>query len=492
MKLTIKQTQALDYLEDYETNELLFGGGAGGGKSAFGCYWQLKRRLMFPGTRGLIGRSKLKTLKDTTLKTFFEIAEMQGLVRDKHFWLTGSHDKENPNCIMFANGSMIYLKDLFQYPSDKDFDNLGSFEITDAFIDECNQVVERGKDVVKSRIRYKLDQYCDRCGSQEKKKIISRDETGKAEEWICGNGHTTSGLIPKLLMTCNPAKNWVYSSFYKPFKEKCLDKSKKFIQSLLSDNPYLSKHYKTNLLSMAKDLVQRLLYGNWEYNDDPLLLFPNYDRILEIFTNTFVEDKQKEAKEQKRYITADIAYEGSDKFVIGVWKGLVCIKIVVIDKVDETLVAKKIEDVRQLYKIPISNVLYDADGLKKYVRQSAKEGYLKGAIQFHNGAKPKGKENYKNLKTQCYFKLAEMIENGLIYIKDKSFRDIIIKELEQIKQLERSDNSEPLRLEKKADLKERLGHSPDFVDMLAMRMYFLLAPKRVFETESETISSINY
>lgn len=31
MKLTIKQTLALDYLEDSTSRELLFGGGAGGG-----------------------------------------------------------------------------------------------------------------------------------------------------------------------------------------------------------------------------------------------------------------------------------------------------------------------------------------------------------------------------------------------------------------------------------------------------------------------------
>jgi hypothetical protein len=30
MKLSIKQTRALDHLEDLETTELLFGGGAGG------------------------------------------------------------------------------------------------------------------------------------------------------------------------------------------------------------------------------------------------------------------------------------------------------------------------------------------------------------------------------------------------------------------------------------------------------------------------------
>ena len=64
MKLTVKQTIALDYLEDNITNEVLFGGGAGGGKTALGCYFQIKRRLKYPETRGLIGRAVLKTLKE--------------------------------------------------------------------------------------------------------------------------------------------------------------------------------------------------------------------------------------------------------------------------------------------------------------------------------------------------------------------------------------------------------------------------------------------
>ena len=73
MKLTIKQTKALDILEDDTTTELYYGGAAGGGKSVIGCYWQLKRRLKYPGTRGFIGRSELKNLKKTTLNSFFEV-----------------------------------------------------------------------------------------------------------------------------------------------------------------------------------------------------------------------------------------------------------------------------------------------------------------------------------------------------------------------------------------------------------------------------------
>ncbi len=41
MKLNLKQTQAIDFLEDNVTNEVEYGGAAGGGKSVLGCYWLL-------------------------------------------------------------------------------------------------------------------------------------------------------------------------------------------------------------------------------------------------------------------------------------------------------------------------------------------------------------------------------------------------------------------------------------------------------------------
>jgi len=436
MILTKKQTKAIDILDDDETTELLFGGGAGGGKTALGCYWQIKRRLKYPETRGLIGRSSLKTLRDTTLQTFFEIAKNQNLKRGLHFDLTSAQDKERPNCIVFFNGSFIYLRDLFLYPSDPEFDDLGSLEITDAFIDEISQVSQKAKDTVKTRIRYKLSDY---------------------------------NLIPKSLYATNPAKNWGYSEFYLPDKKNTIPIEKKFIQSLAIDNPHISKEYIKSLRALpAGAQKERLLYGNWEYSNDPLTM-NEYEKILELYTNNFVPNTGV------MYMTCDIAYEGSDIFVIMVWDGLQVIKVITNDKISEVAVPNWINEHRLKYKVPLGNVIYDADGVKRFVRQSASTGTLNGAKEFHNNGSPIDSA-YFNLKSECYFKAADYVNTNKVFIKDESYKDQFIQEAEQIRKIEHADDGK-LRVEKKSDLKERLKRSPDFWDAFAMRMFFELKPK---------------
>ncbi len=95
--------------------------------------WLIECCQNYPGSRWLMGRSKLKTLKETTLKSFFEISSKLGISDQWNF-------NAQANVIYFKNGSEIILKDLFLYPSDPEFDSLGSLEITGAFIDECNQL----------------------------------------------------------------------------------------------------------------------------------------------------------------------------------------------------------------------------------------------------------------------------------------------------------------------------------------------------------------
>jgi hypothetical protein len=63
-----------------------------------------------------------------------------------------------------------------------------------------------------------------------------------------------------------------------------LEKGKAFIASFVTDNQFISKHYAENLNKLDELSRQRLLFGNWEYDDDLSKLF-NYDRILDVFTN---------------------------------------------------------------------------------------------------------------------------------------------------------------------------------------------------------------
>lgn len=144
------------------------------------------------------------------------------------------------NEIKFFNGSEIIFKDLFSYPSDPNFDELGSLEITGCFIDEAVQVKEKAKNILKSRIRFKLDEY---------------------------------NLVPKMLYTSNPGKGWLYRDFYIPFRESKLPDNRKFVQSLLTDNPYISEFYHENLQTLDKESKERLLKGNWEYEQEGLI-FP--------------------------------------------------------------------------------------------------------------------------------------------------------------------------------------------------------------------------
>lgn len=431
MHLTIKQTIAIDFLEDQQTTELIFGGGAGGGKSALGCYWLMKNCFKYPGSRWLMGRASLKTLKETTLNTFYEIASKQGLKAGVHYIFNGQS-----NTIKFVNGSEIICKDLFNYPSDPNFDELGSLEITGAFVDEVNQIVEKAWNIVKSRIRYKLDEF---------------------------------GIIPKMLGSCNPAKNWVYLKFYKPSVDQSLPRNKAFIQSLLTDNPHISKHYRENLLQLDLASKERLLYGNWQYSDDPAELMP-FNKITDLFTNTFVEGGE-------RFITADIARFGSDKSVFGIWDGFRLEKIITLDKNKVTEAAQLIQKLANENKVPQSNIIVDDDGVGGGVTDILDcNGFVNNSAPLDN-PETREKENFNNLKSQCYFKLAELVNKNQIYIVPGEYNDLITQELEQVKQYN-MDKDGKKQIVPKDKVKELLGRSPDFADMIMMRMWFILRIKK--------------
>tara|TARA_R110002126_G_scaffold198729_4_gene346316 strand:+ start:124 stop:1413 length:1290 start_codon:yes stop_codon:yes gene_type:complete len=428
MKLLPKQKNAVYYLKDNKTKELLYGGAAGGGKSALGCLWLIECCQKYPGSRWLMGRAKLKALKETTLNTFFELSSNLG-ISDQFTY------NAQTNVIYWANGSEILLKDLFLYPSDPNFDSLGSLEICGAFIDECNQVVYKAWQIVTSRCRYKLNEF---------------------------------NIIPKVLGSCNPAKNWTYKEFYKRNRDNILSNTKKFIQALPTDNPHLPKSYLESLLALDKNSKQRLYYGNWEYDDDPSTLI-DIDSISDYWNPNHLKG------EGNMYMTIDVARKGKDKTVFRVWHGWLVVYRYEIAKSGLDVVVRKAKELQLKYKVSNSNTVADEDGVGGGVIDFLN---CKG---FVNGSKALNDENYNNLKSQCGYKMAQKIvsrEVGEI-CDNAEVKSITSEEMEQVKQKD-IDKDGKVALIGKDIVKQMIGRSPDEWDSIMMRYYFELSHKVFF------------
>jgi len=252
-ELSQKQAEALYYLDGNEekVNRLFYGGAAGGGKTLFGCAWQIERRIKYPGTAGLIGRKHLTDLKKSTLQTFNRVFH-------EHCRATGYTCTLNGqlNIIDFSNGSKIFLGDLASSPNDPMYERFGGWELSDAFIDEAGECPEMAVNTIYSRIRFNL--------------INER---------------------PSLLLCSNPSQGWLKNKWIKEKNGKPvkLPDNWVYVRAKLVDNPDIKfrEQYEKTLLEMPSSQRDRLLYGDWDFmsNETPYYNDFNYDiNVIEDFT----------------------------------------------------------------------------------------------------------------------------------------------------------------------------------------------------------------
>jgi phage terminase large subunit len=171
-----------------------------------------------------MGRNELKRLMASSYVSFTKVCKHHKI--PKTDWkLNGQY-----NYIEFKNGSRIDLLDLAYKPTDEMYERLGSLEYTGGFIEEVSEVKFKAFDVLKSRIGRHLN------------KELS--------------------LPPKMLLTCNPNKNWLYRVFYKPWKKGELESKYAFVQSLYKDNPHTADEYEEALSDITDYATrQRLKSG---------------------------------------------------------------------------------------------------------------------------------------------------------------------------------------------------------------------------------------
>lgn len=258
-------------------------------------------------------------------------------------------------------------------------------------------------------------------------------------------------------------------------------------KELLSVNP----SYLGNLLSQDKDTQAALLHGNWKTVISDKDIY-DYRAFAGMFNNLY------EINKIGRYITADIALKGSDKFITGYWEGNSLEDILIMDKSDGKEVVEGISNMAKVHKVPNYNITYDNDGVGGFIG-----GYIIGAIPFINGAKSMAKpdakireqgkviaENYPNVKTQCFYLSGDSVNNGEYsisdYVANKMYdNEMTVKqrfmfERKAIKR-DKADFDGKLRIIGKDQMKVKLnGQSPDLMDMFMMKERFNLnqAPKK--------------
>lgn len=254
--LTISEVQklAMDLFDDPTTVHIVFGGGAGGGKSfliglivAIAC-------KKYPGTRWGLARKELKSLKQTTLAT---------LISKVHPALGISENDYKLNLLdstlEYTNGSSILLLDLTAKPSDPEMESLGSLELTGAFVDEVGEVNKKAYDVLASRVN----------------------------RWL----NKEYGITGTVVSSCNPSPGFVRQEFYDKYDAlgggriqkwksghvwvggERLDAYSAYIRSTALDNPFLDMNYVEGLRRLPPQERKRLLDGDWNYTDEDDSLF---------------------------------------------------------------------------------------------------------------------------------------------------------------------------------------------------------------------------
>lgn len=421
-----KQDLALQCLTNNNIKEIGYGGAAGGAKSWTGCVWLAFMCLLYPNTRWFIGREELKRLRESTLMTWYKVCSTYGIQKDE-VWKYNGQD----HYIQFKNGSRIDLLELKSLPSDPLFERYGSIEYTGGWVEEAGEIAQLAYDTLKSR-----------CGRQL---------------------NDLYNIRPTIYVTFNPKKNFVYSYFYKRDKEGALPEYIVFIKALLYDNPHRESGYEDQLKELTSiSQKERLLNGNFEYDDDPTVLC-DYDAITDIFANDHVQPSGL------RTISADLAMQGRDRCVAAPWFGLVCDLTKGIDQLVST--GKSIEaDIKKMataHGVGHSNIVVDSDGLGNYL-----SSYLIGIKTFHGNGKSINAE-FANIKSECAYKLAELINKREIkVIASVEQQQRIANELGQLKADSIDKDEQRKRIVKKEKMKEALGNSPDYLDMLIMSMYF--------------------
>ena len=235
-----------------------------------------------------------------------------------------------------------------------------------------------------------------------------------------------------------------------------------------------------------------------QYIDNAGSLF-KYTALVDLFTNTITKSAEK-------FHIVDIADDGSDKTVSSLWEGLELYQIDQYERLNTEGIISMIRENNAQHRVPYSQTAVDAIGVGAGVASSSLLdgiiGYKSSYGAMRTDADPTRLPNvhylkdapliteYKNLRSQCVFTLADLVNNHKIACKisDVRIKERIIEELALYQDASQGDGKRMAT--QKEDIKALLGRSPDLSDTLIMRMYFQIR-SRLAPAQSEDMARVD-
>ena len=205
------------------------------------------------------------------------------------------------------------------------------------------------------------------------------------------------------------------------------------------DNPFLAvteidameAEYKNDRVSYRQEILA-------EYVDNVGSLF-KHDALVDVFSNTITKDGE-------RYMTVDVADDGTDKSVFSIWDDLEEFVREEYEGLNTEAGIAKVKELASLHRVPYSHIAIDAIGVGS---SWASNSQLDGVIGYKSSYTPIKTDipvtrivsgqlphspylvsDYKNLRCQCVFTLAEYVNSHKIASRvTGQFRELIIEEV---------------------------------------------------------------
>ena len=361
----------------------------------------------------------------------------------------------------------IVIEELAEFTKDSMsvvFDLMGSNRSTAGirprFICTCNPVGRSNK------LRWFLDWWID---PETDEAIPSR--SGKIR-YFCRYGEDVMeiawGDTPEEVYENPNAKRKIQSLTDKPDKEYAnFITSVTFIDGYYGDNMILhvaDPKYMNRISSGGSKSVINDIRGIWRDVDDSGAIITMDDM------NRFFENTPQVTG--LRCGGGDIALR-DDWLVLWAMDGMHIIDIFAKRYVTSEDVIPIILEFLKKNEIPKENFAFDVNGIGNWLKQSEE---LRGCFGFDNKAPAKDKASYNTRKSECAGMLIDALQNGTLSIDETvlrrmftekripfSIRDKLVEERIAIRWKEEEN---PKALIKKTEMKNLIGHSPDFIEAL--------------------------